>query len=353
MVFLRIAAVAAFAAALAWGEDPVAELRHRIETGAVRLPFEGPYGYLPSLLRELRVPAESQMAVFSKTSLQAFRIEPGNPRVLYFNDSVAVGWVREGFIELAAQDASGELRFYVLLQRPDEQITRREDCLNCHKSGTLRLTSVRATTDGIPSGQIEVDNRTPFRELWGGWFVTGAAVPAEHRGNAVFANGERREWKPALPPAVAPQATSDVAALMVFAHQTRVMNLLAHAADHVDELADALLFVDEAPLPSAIRGNSGFAEAFAAAGPRDHLGRSLREFDLERRLMRYRCSYMIYSPAFDGLPAATKELVYRRMSAILSGEEQAERDAIIEILRETKAGLPDWFGRTGSAKAAR
>src|ERR1035437_4965082 len=89
-------------------------------------------------------------------------------------------------------------------------------------------------------------------------------------------------------------ASSDIVALMVFAHQMHMMNLLAHP-DNIDELVDYMLFVDEAPFPGPIRGSSGFAERFAADGPSDHLGRNLRQFELERRLMRYPCSYMIYT----------------------------------------------------------
>ncbi len=79
-----------------------------------------------------------------------------------------------------------------------------------------------------------------------------------------------------------------------------------------DDLVDYLLFVYEAPIPDKIRGSSGFAETFAALGPSDSKGRSLRQFDLDQRLMRYPCSYMIYSDAFDALPDSAKNLVYRR-----------------------------------------
>jgi hypothetical protein len=343
----------ALASGAAFGEDPVAALSHRIEAGPARLPFDGPYGYLPALLDALHVPVESQMAVFSKTSIQSLRIEPANPRVLYFNDAVAVGWVRGGFIELAAQDPGHGINYYILQQRPAERLTRREDCLRCHNSGTIRLRSVTASPDGVPSGgETDVDNRTPFTGLWGGWFVTGTAVPSGHQGNAVFANGERRPLAPALDPKFSLAPSSDVVALMVFAHQTRMMNLLAHP-DNIGELVDSLLFADEAPLPGRIQGDSAFAEEFAATGPRDHLGRGLRQFDLQHRLMRYPCSYMIYSDAFDALPPGTKEAIYRRMWTILSDRTRygrlsvADRKAIVEILRETKPDLPAWFG-TGS-----
>jgi hypothetical protein len=319
--------------ALASGEDPVAAL------GPVQLPFDRTCGYLPALLKALDIPIESQIAVFSKTSIQSLRIEPANPRVLYFNDSVTVGWVRGGFIELAAQDPRQGLQFYVLQQRPDERIVHRNDCVNCHKSGATLMRSVIPAPDGVPSGEIDTDSRTPFDKLWGGWYVTGTSVPAVHLGNAVFANSERRAITPAL--------DSDIVALTVFAHQMRMMNLLAHP-DNVNELVDHLLFLDEAPLPGPLQGHSAYAQKFSDAGPRDHRGRSLRQFDLNTRLMRYRCSYMIYSAAFDALPSATKNAVYRRMWTILSGGaasplSRADRNAVVEILRDTMPDLPAYF----------
>jgi hypothetical protein len=306
--------------ALACAEDPVAALK------SVQLPFDSTNGYLPALLKTLHVPVESQLAVFSKTSIQSLRIEPSNPRVLYFNDSVIVGWVRGGFIEIAAQDPAQGIQFYVLQQRPDEHPVHREDCLNCHKSGTTLMRSVIPAPDGIPSREAD--------QPWGGWFVTGAALPAVHLGNAAFASSERRELTPAV--------KSDVVALMVFAHQMRMMNLLAHP-DNVDDLVNHLLFLDETPLPSPIRGNSGFTEIFESAGPRDRRGRSLRDFDLKTRLIRYPCSYMIYSDAFNSLPSKTKDAIYRRMWTILS--TRAGGQTVIEILRDTKPDLPAWFGR--------
>jgi hypothetical protein len=91
---------------------------------------------------------------------------------------------------------------------------------------------------------------------------------------------------------------------------------------------------------------------FSAQGPSDSKGRSLRQFDLKRRLMRYPCSYMIYSEAFDGLPDEARDAIYARMWRVLSGREKAgkyaklslaDRQAVVEILRETKKSLPDYF----------
>lgn len=118
------------------------------------------------------------------------------------------------------------------------------------------------------------------------------------------------------------------------------------------ELVDYLLFIDEAPFVGAYVPSNAFAKSFASHGPRDSKGRSLRELDLKTRLMRFPCSYMIYSAAFDGLPAPAKEAVYARLWEILSGAEKsakytrlqaADRRAIIDILRDTKPGLPAYF----------
>jgi hypothetical protein len=122
--------------------------------------------------------------------------------------------------------------------------------------------------------------------------------------------------------------------------------------DTVGELVDYLLFVDEQPLTASIKGSSGFADTFAAQGPADSQGRSLRHFDLDRRLMRYPCSYMVYSLPFRALPAQARNAVYVRMWDILSGRDTdpkyarlpaADRHAVVDILRETLHDLPTDF----------
>jgi hypothetical protein len=233
-----------------------------------------------------------------------------------------------------------------------------------------------------------MDHRMPLKERWGGWFVTGSSGTAEHIGNKVPAlDGRLSRELPSASGLFDPDGfratTSDIAALMVFSHQTYMTNLItrsgweARAADPrlhppfvaapgedariaavmsgvADEVVDYLLFIDETKLTEPVRGASGFAERFSAAGPRDKKGRSLHELDLNRRLLKYPCSYLIYSPAFDQLPPAAKDPIYRRMWLILSGNERlaryrsalslADRRAIVEILRDTKPGLPSYFG---------
>ena len=149
-----------------------------------------------------------------------------------------------------------------------------------------------------------------------------------------------------------PLPTSDIAALLVFDHQGHAMNLLTRLgwetrfaaaegrldfttgdlADILAEAVDYFLFADETPLASPVQAGSAFAKSFASAGPRDPRGRSLRDLDLQSRLFKYRCSYMIYSPAFDALPAEARAAFYARLRTRLE-----DRDTIA-ILDETKPG---------------
>ena len=378
--------------------DPAAELDRQLEAGTAHLSYDrAAAGYLRSLLDALRIPVESQMAVFSKTSLQSPLISATNPRAIYFTDDVAVAWPRGGFIEIASHDARQGVQFYMLqqqeverprLMRPD---AIRSACLTCHHAYAtlgvpgLLARSVAAGGDGriLPHlANYITDDRSPLDERWAGWFVTGSTGAARHLGNPDAVTGRATE-----PMAVSHATTitsladrgafdgyltpySDVAALLVFNHQTRMVNLLTRTAwvvriaeadrgdvqkiarEAATPLVDALLFVDEAALPGPIASSSGFAALFSARGPADSSGRSLRQLDLTTRLMRYPCSYMIYAPAFDRLPAAAKSAVYQRLWDVLSGREAGrryarlsarDRRAIIEILRATKSDLPPYF----------
>jgi len=148
--------------------DRVARLNRDLEGHRARLVFEGPSGYLRATLEALDVPIESQIAVFVPDSLQRGRIGLGNPRTIFFNESVAVAWVRGGFIELASQDPEQGLIFYMLdgVEVDTPRFARRNDCLTCHYS---------FATAGIPgtlarsSGRFVVDHRVPLDQRWGGW----------------------------------------------------------------------------------------------------------------------------------------------------------------------------------------
>src|SRR5262249_20549590 len=119
-----------------------------------------------------------------------------------------------------------------------------------------------------------------------------------------------------------------------------------------EALLTYLLFTDEAPLEGRITGTSRFAVEFAARGPKDRRGRSLRQFELTRRMFQYPCSYLIYSEAFDSLPAPAKTRIYQRLWEVLTGKDRspvfarlsaADRAAILEILLDTKKSLPAYW----------
>jgi hypothetical protein len=370
--------------------NPVAELQVSLEQGTAKLAFDDRpgFGFLPAVLDALHVPAESQLLVYSKTSLQAPMIAPDRPRAIYFNDAVAVGSVHAGFVEIAVQDAKQGAQFYTLEQVAGEpKLQRQGRCLGCHYAhATLGVPgffarSIPTAADGqiLPwLGNATVSHATPLAERWGGWYVTGDIGAQAHLGNALIANNRASELPPpdsALPQSLAGRFPvdyltpySDVVAHLVFGHQLEMMNVLtrlgweyrvALAEDRVlasldrtvADAVDYLLFVDEANV-GRVQGTSGFAELFSALGPHDEHGRSLRQLRLDGRLMRYPLSYMIYSSAFDGLPAEARDAIYRRLWDVLSGAVQdaryatllpAERAAIIEIVAGTKPGLPQYW----------
>jgi len=255
----------------------------------------------------------------------------------------------------------------------------------------------------LSAGTFVTRDQSPLRERWGGWYVTGTHGSQRHMGNLTVAdrsNAFRPEdvdlepganltalsgrcyTKPYLSP------HSDIVALMVLEHQTQTHNLLTRAnhqtrmalrdeksLNHAlgrdenerldstksrirsvgEPLVRQLLFSEEAGLTDRVAGTSEFAREFSQRGPRDSKGRNLRDFDLERRLFRYPLSFLIYSETFDAEPEPLKEYVYRRLWEILQGEDSTgnfthlateDRQKILEILRETKKDLPEYWTST-------
>ena len=396
--------------------DPVHMLGERIAKGEVKLEFDETHGYLRGLLKALEVPIESQVLVFSKTSFQAALISPRRPRALYYNDRVAVGTVRgSDVLELASQDPQLGTIFYTLdnerTVRPRFQ--RRDDaCMQCHQSGAtlgvpgLVVRSIYPEPTGMPlfqAGGFTTDHRSPLKQRWGGWYVTGTHASMTHMGNAVARDPDHPE-KLDAPAALNVEdllkefdagnylsSHSDIVSLMTLEHQTRMSNLITRVSfetlmalheqtalnlalglpaseesgstmrridSAVEEMVEYMLFLDEAPLEGPIRGSADFARAFSQNGPRDKKGRSLRDFDLENRLFRYPLTYMIYSDAFDSMPAPALDRIYRKLYDVLAGQEKnphfarlrdEDRRAIYEILLETKANLPDYWRQVHAA----
>jgi hypothetical protein len=391
--------------------DRVAALQERLRSGKLKPDFHEPHGYLDAVLKALDIPVSSQVLVFSKTSFQAPRISPRMARALYFSDDVYVGWVPGGdVLEFAAHDPQQGVVFYTMDQEsgPKPRINRRDECLQCHASGGtlgvpgLVVRSVFVERSGMPlfqAGGFVTDHRSPLSQRWGGWYVTGTHGSRQHMGN-VFA--EDRDHPDQLDREKGANVTdlkgridvgnylgahSDIVALMVLEHQTRMTNLITRvgyetrmalheqqainsalgepedklsdsARRRIDNAAEALLkymlFADEALLDSPVKGTSAFAKDFEARSPRDRRGRSIRDLDLTRRMFRYPCSYLIYSQAFDSLPGIARDRIYRRLWEVLTGADKTplfarltptDRTAIYEILSETKRGLPDYWRR--------
>jgi hypothetical protein len=372
--------------------DRIARLAARMEGGEIELRSETTFGYLPALLKELQISPASQLLVFSKTSSQRQQITPRTPRALYFNDEAFIAWLpNSGRIELAGMDPKLGAVFYSLDAKASKaRLVRDNRCLECHATSKslgvpgLLVRSFRASADGeidIIAGRSMVTHATPFAERWGGWYVTGTHGHLIHLGN-LFGDdawgkhekdpqccGNLTDLGHFLDASAYPASGSDIIALMVLEHEAHMLNLLARlrfesdlvlgrqgGIRDVQPLAEAtlryLLFVDEAPLTDPVRGNSGFTAWFEGQGPMDLKGRSLRQFDLQTRLFRHRCSPLIYSRAFDELPSEMKKHLYHRLWQILSGEDKspefaglpaAERQAILGILRDTKTDVPVYW----------
>lgn len=380
--------------------DPVTLLQRRLTTGSASLAFETNHGYLPSLLQSLGVPVSSQTLVFSRTSSQRAHTSPATPRALYFSDTVSVGWAPGAAeIDVASVDPKLGPLFYTLSQTPGiaPKFSRRMDCMGCHLGPKtlevpgLLVRSYFTATNGTPLATVNEfigGHDAPIASRWGGWYVTGAAtdphlgnafVPAASAANQLDVAREARlsnlksltncfDTRPYL------SAESDIVALLVLEHQTRMQNLITHACYETrlalaeraeapgsastaaktcqeriaragDLLLEYMLFRNEAPLKGQVRGSSSYTREFQAAGIRDHHGRSFRELDLNTRLFRYPCSYLVYSASFEALPPEMKDYLWTRLGKILTGRDHTpafasmnanDRSSVLEILRDTK-----------------
>jgi len=277
-------------------------------------------------------------------------------------------------------------------------------CLGCHDSyslsggGAPRFivgSGYTAPAGNLVSheGWILVDDSTPLEVRWGGWYVTGKSGEQKHLGNVLIRNQQdfdrldelRRGNLETLDALFDTQPyltdKSDIVALMILEHQVNAQNAItrvnfdvrtaidsergaSHAKDGyelgaeqvsaetrkaidaaVEPLVRTLLFADETQLTAPVSGDPHFVEQFMSRAIRDPSGRSLRDLDRRTRLFRYPLSYVVYSPAFDALPRAAREAVYRRIAALLRGPQDDamvarlrpdERTAILDIFTATK-----------------
>ncbi|MFM7214247.1 MAG: hypothetical protein ACKO3H_05145 [Verrucomicrobiota bacterium] len=375
---------------------PIQKLQERLEAGQATLEWDERFGYLRSILGALKVPEASQMLVFSKTSFQRDRISPANPRAIYFNEDVYVGYVPGSpVLEFSMADPKLGGVFYTVDNRRTNRVrfVRTDNCLECHAGAKTMgvpghlirsfATDENGVQDLLSGGEV-ITHRTPLAERWGGWFVTGQHGSQTHRGNLVGSGDHARQLKEPnfvgnkttltdIPSPFDvgryPKGTSDIVALMVMEHQAHLHNFLTRlqyeatiqlkAYGHCNYIKSPLeaflrylLFTEETPLTAPVSGSPELLGAFQNEGVRDSKGRSLREFDLKQRMFRYPCSYLIHSEAFRALPVELKSRIYHRLWAILTCEDEspewaslsrADRRAVLEILTETIPDLPAYW----------
>ena len=382
--------------------EAIANLQRKIDSGKSKLDFDEPRGYLHSLLGQLDIPVSSQSLVFSKSSAQLFLISPEAPRALYFNDDVYVGYVQGApHLEIASVDPITGPVFYTLdqvkMDKPKFTL-QPTDCLACHDTfesekpvPRLLMLSVLSDPTGVALNRssIVTNDKSPFLERWGGWYVTGNSGNQQHMGNhfvkeSAESLGAIRDYSKRANLTAGSNVTdltkrfdtkayltpdSDIVALMVLGHQTHIHNLITVVGtnlrgnpaesvvkDECDRLINPMLFVDAAPLTQPVTGTTKFAAEFSALGPRDSQGRSLHQLDLKTRLLRYPLSYLVYSKSFDALPQPAKTYIYQRFWEVLSGKDTSpsfkhlspdDRKAILEILQETKPDFAAFVKQLG------
>lgn len=360
--------------------DPFSGFIKSIEQNSLGLDVSSESAYLRGLLKVLEIPESSQTLVYSATSLQLANISVRKPRAIYFKDDVYVGHVRGGRIEVISMDPNLGAVFFIfdIPQRTGQPtvVERSGRCMNCHanlSTGKVPGVVIKSVMPGPNNGSLDAFRRdqlghqVPLSERFGGWHVTGVGEFTAHRGNLL---GRYVEGKIETSLAEVGQfadlsdylrTTSDILPLMLMEHQAGFSNKLTELVyrwreargaagdrllgERIDQFVRYALFADEAKLPSGgFSGDADFRRDFGAAGRTDPRGRSLRDFDLKTRLFKYRCSYMIDSDQFRGIPQPLRERIFGRMRqaldptvpdpafAYLPAEEKA---VIVEILRGT------------------
>lgn len=371
--------------------DQFTRLIADLESGRIATDLTSEKTFVRSLLKALGIPASSQLLVFSTTSLQLSLISTSNPRALYFNEDLYVGYVPGGRIEVVSMDPElGGIYYIFDIPRDDRplRIERSNRCMNCHAGaethylpGLLAKSVIpgpnRGSLDSFRTDQI--GHGVPFAERFGGWYVTGDHSITNHLGNLTGRLSPEGLTKIPVPPGKVfdfgryPAATSDILPHLLHEHQAGFVNRAVEASYRTrtyfhaskgtidgeqsaeldkqsHQLARYLLFADEAPLPiGGVEGDAVFKENFARNRKAAKDGSALKDLDLRTRLFKYRCSYMIYSVVFQGLPPAMKERVYRRLNEALNADKPdpeyaylspAEKRTIRAILKETLSDLP-------------
>ena len=355
----------------------IEKLAEDLKLGRKSLAHDAKFGYLKSILKELKIPISSQSLVFSKTSFHRKKIFPDSPRAIYFNDEIYVAWIPGvEILELGIADPELGAVFYTMEQGKKNaiKIERDNSCLSCHVSGrTLNepgffIRSVFPDSEGeviSRLGSDTIDHTSDVTKRWGGWFVTGKKTQI-HRGNQIYGAKLNENLisknfpnTSALKHFFTPENyltnTSDIEALMVLEHQVHMHNLFTNrhfqaikmiASENAinealgetgrrpltkkilhnasQEILEYMLFSDEADIQNIV-GNSNFREEFARNKPRSSNGDSLYELKFDKRMSALPCSWLIYSKAFESLQPDLKQCVLQELKNILTNKDIPEK----------------------------
>ncbi len=377
-------------------EDRFAKLRKEIEGGRTKLDTTDDKAFVASLLKALDIPESSQLLVFSASSLQSEIINPRNPRALYFNEDTYFGYVPGGRVEIMGMDPEYGAMFYVFDQlNPGGRVpavVRSEKCFNCHAGNATKRVPGLIAESLLPmasGASLETYRRDvqghqiPLETRFGGWHLTGQHHLTETHANLMGVTRSSGKTEKVL---IEPgrlsdlglhlRPTSDILPHLIHEHQLGFENRVFHAAylmrQWMDEgkgrlpmarkaefetltndLARYVLFADEAKLPAqGIVGDADFVRDFARNRKPAAGGVSLKDLDLRTRILKYRCSYMLYTESWQKLPKELKERVYYKMAEGLRDVNPPptlahlpldERRVIRVILKETLPGLPSWW----------
>lgn len=376
--------------------DRFSRLQPLIEKGEVKLDTTSDKAFLASLLKALDIPISSQLLVFSASSLQSEIINPRNPRALYFNEDTYIGYVPGGKVEIIAMDPELGAMFYIFERlRPGGGVPammRSDKCFNCHAGHATRRVPGLIAESLLPmlSGasletyrRDEQGHQIPLEKRFGGWHLTGKHHLKDNLANVMGSTSASRGFQktPVEPGRMSDLnlhllPTSDILPHLVHEHQIGFENRVFHAAyvmrqlmaqgrgslpmaakpeleELAEELARYILFADEAALPKeGIEGDPEFIREFQRNKKSVSSGASLKDFDLQDRMFRYRCSYMLYTDSWQKLPTALRERVYFKMAEGLRDQNAnpayahlppEEKRTIRTILKETLPGLPAWW----------
>jgi len=385
-------------------QDELALLAADWAAGRKPQPKGEPLEVLKQLLKQLNIPVESQVMVYSRTSQQNNRIRYHNPRVIYYSNDTYLGYVPGGSFEASSTDPRLGPVFYLLDKEKIGKagfVRRDNSCLQCHGTSRTDLVpgfmvrSVFPDKNGHPilaEGTYLTTHSSPLKERWGGWFVTGSHGDFRHMGNTMAtqldeggvefdyeagANWETMEGKIDTSKYLRPK--SDIVSLMVLEHQCTTQNILTKASmeyrrlaylqkaidpevdvtkpegmaarsarDSAGDIVKAFLFCDEFDLKDGLEGDPAFVEAFEAAGVKNSEGQSLRQLRCYGRLFKNRCSYLIYSKYFEFLPPVVRTQTLEELWRVLQSTDEefshigsSERKRIISIVSETVKNLPE------------